>query len=70
MTGGHWKVWPADHMCLVEPIENRDPIAAEEQKRCHVQLCESMAFRLFRRVDRHEEQNMQARSGKEELRQS
>ncbi len=40
-------VWPADHLHLVEPIEKRDPIAAEEQMRCHVQLGRQHGIQAF-----------------------
>jgi len=40
-------VWPADHLHLVEPIENRDPIAAEEQMRRHVHLGRQHGIQAF-----------------------
>jgi|TARA_B110000495_G_C23016147_1_gene601915 DNA-binding GntR family transcriptional regulator len=40
-------IWPADHLHLVEPLGNRDPIAAEEQMRCHVQLGRRHGIQAF-----------------------
>jgi len=41
------RVWPADHLHLVEPIEKRDPVAAEEQMRSHVQLGRQHGIQAF-----------------------
>jgi DNA-binding GntR family transcriptional regulator len=40
-------VWPASHLNLVEPIEKRDPVAAEEQMRCHVQSARKCGIQAF-----------------------
>ena len=39
--------WPGSHLTLVEPIEKRDPLAAEEQMRCHIQSARKNGIQAF-----------------------
>lgn len=39
--------WPASHAVLVQPIEKRDPDAAEEEMRCHVQSARKFGIQEF-----------------------
>ncbi len=46
-VGARVGVWPFSHMHLVEPIEKRDPLAAEEQMRSHIQTARKNGIQAF-----------------------
>ena len=46
-VGARVGVWPFSHMHLVEPIEKRDPLAAEEQMRCHIRSARKYGIHVF-----------------------